>query len=74
MDERLTGRRISTDRVAGRSNNLLDPGLRSLAPGFTLVELLVVLAILIVLVALLLPSLSRAREAGRRARCMANLG
>lgn len=41
--------------------------------GFTLVELLVVLAILALLAALLLPGLSAARVAARRVRCGANL-
>ncbi|PYK97688.1 MAG: hypothetical protein DME19_15420 [Verrucomicrobia bacterium] len=40
---------------------------------FTLVELLVVLAILGVLAGLLLPAFSKAKEAGRAAACLSNL-
>jgi len=41
--------------------------------GFTLIELLVVIAIIAILMAILIPTLHRAKEQGKRAACMNNL-
>jgi len=41
--------------------------------GFTLVEIIVVLGIIIMLAGLLFPLIGRAKEAGKRAQCLNNL-
>lgn len=46
---------------------------RPVSAGFTLVELLVVIAIIAVLVALLMPAVQKARAAARRAACQNNM-
>ena len=43
------------------------------SPGFTLVELLVVITIIAILIALLLPAVQAAREAARKAHCANNI-
>ena len=48
-------------------------GLPRRASGFTLVEMLVVIAVIAILSALLLPALGKAKESARRAVCLANL-
>lgn len=46
---------------------------KSAVKGFTLIELLVVVSIIALLVSILLPALSKAREAGKRAVCLNNV-
>ena len=43
------------------------------APAFTLIELLVVIGIIALLIGILIPVISRARESGRRTQCAAQL-
>ena len=69
---RAIGRRGRSGRVAGRPC-LMPTGRAAARGGFTLVELLVVIAIIALLIGLLLPAVQSARESARRTQCINNV-
>ena len=63
------------DNVPSRSRRRLHPSCDGPRAGaFTLVELLIVMAILAVLVSVLMPAIASARESSRRVLCLSNVG
>ena len=61
------------DKQTQMSHLFLGAGHRCVRPAFTLIEMLVVIAILAIVAAILFPVFARARENARRSSCQSNL-
>jgi prepilin-type processing-associated H-X9-DG protein/prepilin-type N-terminal cleavage/methylation domain-containing protein len=74
MKSKVEGQEPKVQRTgAGVSARPSTPDLRGTAPAFTMVELLVVIALISILTALILPALGRSKISAQRIKCTGNL-